>query len=74
MKKILFLIGGSGFIGKNLVRCLHDKFAISVYDKFIDEAYFAGYPDVKTSLIELDKDRIPAEVATPEYIINLPRS
>jgi nucleoside-diphosphate-sugar epimerase len=71
MKERLFLIGGSGFIGKNLVRCLHDKYAISVYDKFIDEAYFAGYPDVKTSLIELDKDRIPTDVDTPDYIVNL---
>ena len=71
MKEKLFLIGGSGFIGKNLVRCLHDKYAISVYDKFIDEAYFAGYPDVKTSLIELDKDRIPTDVETPDYIVNL---
>ena len=71
MKERLFLIGGSGFIGKNLVRCLREKYAISVYDKFIDEAYFASYPDVKTSLIELDKDRIPAEVETPDYIVNL---
>ena len=37
-KERLFLIGGSGFIGKNLVRCLHDKYAISIVDKFIDEA------------------------------------
>ena len=71
MKERLFLIGGSGFIGKNLVRCLHGKYTISVYDKFIDEAYFAGYPDVKTSSIELDKDRIPADTDTPDFIVNL---
>lgn len=71
MKERLFLIGGSGFIGKNLVRCLHEKYAISVYDKFIDEAYFAAYPDVKTSLIELDKGRISTDVETPDYIVNL---
>lgn len=71
MKERLYLIGGSGFIGKNLVRCLRGKYAISVYDKFIDEAFFKDYPDVETCLIELDKGRIPAEVATPEYIINL---
>lgn len=71
MKEQLFLIGGSGFIGKNLVRCLHRKYAISVYDKFIDEAYFANYPEVKTYLIELDKDRISVEIETPEFIVNL---
>lgn len=71
MKECLFLIGGSGFIGKNLVRCLHGRYAISVYDKFIDEEYFSQYPDVKTNLIELDKNKIDEDVEVPDYIINL---
>jgi nucleoside-diphosphate-sugar epimerase len=70
-KERLFLIGGSGFIGKNLVRCLHDKYAISIFDKFIDEAYFAQYPEVRKTLMELDKEQIPADVESPDYIINL---
>ena len=32
MEKI-FLIGGSGFIGKNLVRCLSPYYQISIFDK-----------------------------------------
>lgn len=71
MKERLFLIGGSGFIGKNLVRCLHEQYAFSVYDKFIDKEYFSHYPDVKTNLIELDKDKISEDVEAPNYIINL---
>ena len=71
MKERLFLIGGSGFIGKNLVRCLHEQYAISVYDKFIDKEYFSHYPDVKTKLIELDKDKISEDAEAPDYIINL---
>lgn len=71
MKERLFLIGGSGFIGKNLVRCLHEHYTISVYDKFVDKEYFSHYPDVKTNLIELDKDKISEEVEAPDYIINL---
>ena len=71
MKERLFLIGGSGFIGKNLVRCLHEQYAITVYDKFIDKEYFSQYPDVKANLIELDKDKISEDVEAPEYIINL---
>lgn len=71
MKERLFLIGGSGFIGKNLVRCLYDNYDISVYDKFIDAEYFSHYPEVKTNLIELDKDKIAADVDCPNYIINL---
>lgn len=70
-KERLFIIGGSGFIGKNLVRCLHDKYAISIFDKFIDEAYFAKYPEVRKTLMELDKEQIPADVESPDYIINL---
>ena len=71
MKERLFLIGGSGFIGKNLVRRLHEQYTISVYDKFIDKEYFSHYPDVKTNLIELDKDKISVDVEDPDYIINL---
>lgn len=71
MKERLFLIGGSGFIGKNFVRCLHGKYAISVYDKYVDKEYFSNYPDVETTLIELDKEKIAKEVETPDYIINL---
>ena len=71
MKKRLFLIGGSGFIGKNLVRCLHERYEINIFDKYIDEAYFVKYPEVKKTLMELDKDEIPAEVESPDYIINL---
>ena len=71
MKESLFLIGGGGFIGKNLVRCLHEQYAISVYDKFIDKEYFSHYPDVTTSLIELDRDMIIEDVEDPDYIINL---
>ena len=71
MKERLFLIGGSGFIGKKLVRCLHEQYNISVYDKFIDKGYFSHYPDVKTNLIELDKDKISEDAEAPNYIINL---
>lgn len=71
MKKRLFLIGGSGFIGKNIVRCLHEKYIICIYDKFIDNDFFVQYPDIKTTLMELDKEQIPCDVESPDYIINL---
>lgn len=70
-KERLFLIGGSGFIGKNLVRCLNEKYDICIFDKYIDEAYFSQYPEVKKTLMELDKEQIPTEVESPDYIINL---
>lgn len=39
-KEILYLIGGSGFIGKNLVRCLSPYYQITVFDKYIDSDFF----------------------------------
>ena len=69
--KRLFLIGGSGFIGKNLVRNLYGKYEISVYDRYLDKQYFANHPKVRLCSIELDKDRIPEQAQSPDYIINL---
>ena len=71
IKESLYIIGGSGFVGKNMIRCLHEKYAISVFDKYIDKEYFANYPNVVCRKIELDKEQIAQEVATPNYIINL---
>lgn len=70
-KEKLYIIGGSGFVGKNMVRLLHEKYAISVFDKYIDEAYFANYPDVVCYKMELAKDQISPKLPTPQYIINL---
>lgn len=71
MRDRLYLIGGSGFIGKNLVRCLSSHYDITVFDKFIDTAYFAAYPDVVCHQMDLVEDRISANIPTPTYIINL---
>lgn len=70
MEKIC-LIGGSGFIGKNLVEHFVSNYEVMVVDKYIDEQFFAQYPQVKIIKMELDKEQIPADVETPDYIINL---
>ncbi len=71
MKDKLYLIGGSGFIGKNLVRCLSTYYDITVFDKYIDTAFFADYPDVAFHQMDLVEDMIPMEIPTPTYLINL---
>lgn len=72
MKKSLFLIGGGGFIGKNMVSCLSKDYDITVFDKYIDVEYFSSlqFP-VKTKEMDLVKEKIPYYVKTPNYIINL---
>lgn len=67
----LYLIGGSGFIGKNMVKCLHEVYNITVFDKYIDEEYFNQYPQVETVLLNLSTELIPKEYNSPSYIINL---
>lgn len=67
----LFLIGGSGFIGKNLVRCLSPYYQISVFDKYIDSDFFAGYPSVRVYRLDLVTDKISPDIIAPDYIINL---
>lgn len=67
----LYIIGGSGFIGKNMVRYLYEKYDISIFDRYIDVEYFSHYPKVCCHKIELDKEQIDSHIETPKYIINL---
>lgn len=67
----IYLIGGSGFIGKNLVEHLVPNYELTVVDKFIDEPFFSNLPQVKILKMDLVEDKIPADYPTPDYIINL---
>lgn len=70
----LFLIGGNGFIGKNLVRYLSPYYKIFVFDKYIDTSFFENYPEVVTLLLDLETEKIPLfsqKSFLPDYIINL---
>lgn len=67
----LYLIGGSGFIGKNLAAYFSSHYAITVFDKYIDEAYFEAYPQIETVRIDLVEGLIPENFVCPDYILNL---
>ncbi len=67
----VYLIGGSGFIGKNLVEFLSEKYKVIVVDKYIDEEFFKRFPMVETIKMDLVEERISEGYATPDFIINL---
>lgn len=71
MRERVYLIGGSGFIGKHLVRVLSENFEVTVFDKHLAEEFFACHPDVKTVRMDLVNERIPDDFRTPDFIINL---
>lgn len=71
MMETIYLIGGSGFIGKHLARVLSKEYKITVFDKFIDRDYFNNYPDVDTHCLDLIEEKIPETYDTPDFIINL---
>ena len=67
----IFLIGGSGFIGKNLVNQFRQNYEVHVIDKFIDEKFFSERPEVKTLKMDLVEEQVPCDYPSPDYIINL---
>ena len=67
----VFLIGGSGFIGKNLVNQFRQNYEVHVIDKFIDEKFFSERPEVKTLKMDLVEEQVPCDYPSPDYIINL---
>ena len=66
----LFLIGGSGFIGKNFVDVFDKMYKIYIFDRYIDKEFFSHY-NVKTCQIDLVSDTIPKRYPSPDYIVNL---
>lgn len=67
----VFLVGGSGFIGKNLVNQFRKNYEVHVIDKFIDEKFFSERPEVKTLKMDLVEEQVPADYPLTDYIINL---
>ena len=67
----VYIIGGSGFLGKNLVSNFSKRYKIVVFDKYIDSTFFIKYPSIKTVQLDLIEDTIPSNFETPDFIINL---
>ena len=71
MKEKVYIIGGSGFIGKHLSVFLSITYDIVVFDKFIDEDYFSQYPQIQTQQLDVISNQIDASFDTPAFIVNL---
>ncbi len=71
MVESVYIIGGSGFIGKHLSVYLSKSYQVTIFDKWIDKEYFSKYPDIKCEVLDVISDQISTALETPEYIINL---
>lgn len=69
-KETLYLIGGSGFIGKiwYVVYLLLWYYCIRQIYRYI---IFSNYPQVQTCRLDLVIDKVPTNYPVPEFIINL---
>ena len=68
----VYIIGGSGFIGKNLSTYLVDNgFRVTIFDKYVDNNFFLRHSNIQTFQLDLVENKIPMEYGTPDYIINL---
>ncbi|MBR1627271.1 MAG: NAD-dependent epimerase/dehydratase family protein [Bacteroidales bacterium] len=85
MKENLFIIGGSGFIGKNLTEYFINKFNIYIIDKFIDVSFFSSLrqkikseedssktdSELVTIQWDLSENKFTQTLPDPDYIVNL---
>ena len=69
--KTLYIIGGNGFLGKNMVDCLYNKYKITVFDKCIDTGFFLNPGKAVTVKMDMTNEYIPAIYPAPDYIVNL---
>ncbi|MEA4935672.1 MAG: NAD(P)-dependent oxidoreductase [Paludibacter sp.] len=71
MKELVYILGGSGFIGKHLSSYLMQDYQVVVFDQWIDAAFFAQKPLITTHSMDLIASKIPDELPVPTFIINL---
>lgn len=74
MKERIYILGGSGFVGKHLSVFLSDNYEVIVFDKWIDDSFFSSYSSIKTVMLDLVKEEIPISYPSPSFIINLASS
>jgi nucleoside-diphosphate-sugar epimerase len=71
MKEKIYILGGSGFIGKHLSVFLSETYDITIFDQWIDVAYFSQYPHIATCQLDVVETLIPPTFEDPSFIINL---
>lgn len=71
MKELVYILGGSGFIGKHLSSYLMQDYEVVVFDQWIDTAFFAAKPLITTHSMDLIDSKIPDGLPVPAFIINL---
>ncbi|MDD4969927.1 MAG: NAD-dependent epimerase/dehydratase family protein [Paludibacter sp.] len=71
MTESVYIIGGSGFIGKHISVFLSEYYDVIIFDKIIDRDYFTLYPTIKCYELDVVTNLIPPAFETPSFILNL---
>ena len=70
MREKVYILGGSGFVGKHLSVFLSTDYDVTVFDKWIDEDYFSKFSQINICKLDLIKEQIPLSYSVPLFIIN----
>jgi len=71
MDEKILLIGGNGFIGKNMIEFLYDKYQFYVVDIKFDDVFFASYPRIQLLKADTSTVQFPHSFLDSDYVINL---
>jgi len=70
----LLIAGGFGFVGKNLIELLKNKYSIVVIDKYIDQNFIRSNPEIAWYQYDFQDIDILKNILNkekPDYVINL---
>ncbi|WP_020614549.1 NAD-dependent epimerase/dehydratase family protein [Sediminispirochaeta bajacaliforniensis] len=73
-KDTLLVVGASGFVGKNIIEQLYEKYRIIAVDKKVDDSFFRSFLDVvsiEADITNLQDIEDIIDLYPPNFVVNL---